>query len=173
MSERNARVAVAAIFFLYVLYIRVYDVADTFLMLGEQTRDWSVALGGLTDLPLTGAPSTAGGRAQPSEVRAQDDALAAADDEARDPPGDADAGGENAPWRGHATRGGAVGARRRSLAGRSEAARGSAVGAPRRRLTGPGHGAQVGAPPRRLTGPGHAARGRRLARPGLASGGGR
>src|SRR5688572_22714311 len=62
MSERNARVAVAAIFFLYVLYIRVYDVADTFLMLGEQTRDWSVALGGLTDLPLTGAPSTAGGR---------------------------------------------------------------------------------------------------------------
>ena len=62
MSERHARVAVAAIFFLYVLYIRVYDVADTFLMLGEQTRDWSVALGGLTDLPLTGAPSTAGGR---------------------------------------------------------------------------------------------------------------
>jgi hypothetical protein len=62
MRERNARVAVAAIFFLYVLYIRVYDVADTFLMLGEQTRDWSVALGGLTDLPLTGAPSTAGGR---------------------------------------------------------------------------------------------------------------
>ena len=62
MSERNARVAVAAIFFLYVLYIRVYDIADTFLMLGEQTRDWSIALGGLTDLPLTGAPSTAGGR---------------------------------------------------------------------------------------------------------------
>src|SRR5688572_199932 len=62
MSERHARVAVAAIFFLYVLYIRVYDVADTFLMLGEQTRDWSVALGGLTNLPLTGAPSTAGGR---------------------------------------------------------------------------------------------------------------
>lgn len=62
MSERHARVAVAAIFFLYVLCIRVYDVADTFLMLGEQTRDWSVALGGLTNLPLTGAPSTAGGR---------------------------------------------------------------------------------------------------------------
>ena len=62
MSERHARVAVAAIFFLYVLYIRVYDIADTFLMLGEQTRDWSIALGGITDLPLTGAPSTAGGR---------------------------------------------------------------------------------------------------------------
>lgn len=62
MNERYARVAVAAIFFLYVLYIRVYDIADTFLMLGEQTRDWAIALGGVTDLPLTGAPSTAGGR---------------------------------------------------------------------------------------------------------------
>jgi hypothetical protein len=62
MNERSARVAVAAIFFLYVLYIRVYDVADTFLMLGEQTRDWAIALGGVTELPLTGAPSTAGGR---------------------------------------------------------------------------------------------------------------
>jgi hypothetical protein len=62
MSERHARMAVAAIFFLYVLYIRVYDIADTFLMLGEQTRDWAIALGGITELPLTGAPSTAGGR---------------------------------------------------------------------------------------------------------------
>ena len=62
MNERYARMAVAAIFFLYVLYIRVYDIADTFLMLGEQTRDWAIALGGITELPLTGAPSTAGGR---------------------------------------------------------------------------------------------------------------
>lgn len=62
MTGPRARVAVAAIFFLYVLYIRVYDIADTFLMLGEQTRDWAIALGGITELPLTGAPSTAGGR---------------------------------------------------------------------------------------------------------------
>ena len=62
MKERNARMAVAAIFFLYVFYIRVYDVADTFLMLGEQARDWTIALRGITELPLTGAPSTAGGR---------------------------------------------------------------------------------------------------------------
>jgi hypothetical protein len=61
MTERYARMAVAAIFFLYVLSIRVYDIADTFLMLGEQTRDWAIALGGITGLPLTGAPSTAGG----------------------------------------------------------------------------------------------------------------
>jgi hypothetical protein len=54
--------AVTAVFFSYVLSIRVYDIADTFLMLGEQTRDWAIALGGITELPLTGAPSTAGGR---------------------------------------------------------------------------------------------------------------
>ena len=54
--------AVAAVFFLYVLLIRTYDIAGTFLMLGEQTRDWTIALGGITELPLTGAPSTAGGR---------------------------------------------------------------------------------------------------------------
>ena len=62
MNERYARMALAAVFFLYVLLIRTYDVASTFLMLGEQTRDWTIALGGLSDLPLTGAPSTAGGR---------------------------------------------------------------------------------------------------------------
>ena len=62
MNERNGRFALAAAFFLYVLAIRTYDVATTFLMLGEQTRDWAVALGGITELPLLGAPSTAGGR---------------------------------------------------------------------------------------------------------------
>ena len=62
LNERNARFALAAAFFLYVLAVRTYDVATTFLMLGEQTRDWAVALGGITELPLTGAPSTAGGR---------------------------------------------------------------------------------------------------------------
>lgn len=62
MRERQARVAVAAIFFVYIFVVRTYDVADTFLMLGEQTRDWTIALGGISELPLTGAPSTAGGR---------------------------------------------------------------------------------------------------------------
>ncbi len=52
----------AVAFFIYVLAIRTYDISTTFLMLGEQTRDWTIALGGITDLPLTGAPSTAGGR---------------------------------------------------------------------------------------------------------------
>ena len=57
-----ARPALAATFFVYVLLIRTYDIASTFLMLGEQTRDWAIALGGMTELPLVGAPSTAGGR---------------------------------------------------------------------------------------------------------------
>jgi hypothetical protein len=62
MNQRLARLGLAAVFFIYVLAIRTYDVADTFLMIGEQTRDWAIALGGWSDLPLTGAPSTAGGR---------------------------------------------------------------------------------------------------------------
>jgi hypothetical protein len=62
MNERNARIALTILFFIYVFAIRTYDVATTFLMLGEQTRDWTIALGGITDLPLLGAPSTAGGR---------------------------------------------------------------------------------------------------------------
>ena len=62
MTERSARLALAGLLFVYVFGIRIYDVSTTFLMLGEQTRDWTVALGGITDLPLTGAPSTAGGR---------------------------------------------------------------------------------------------------------------
>ena len=60
--NRQRVTAIAVVFFVYVLWIRTYDVASTFLMLGEQTRDWAIALGGLTDLPLAGAPSTAGGR---------------------------------------------------------------------------------------------------------------
>ncbi len=62
MTGPRARGAVAVTFFCYVLLIRTHDIADTFLMLGEQTRDWAIALGGVTELPLTGAPSTAGGR---------------------------------------------------------------------------------------------------------------
>jgi hypothetical protein len=62
MTERFARTALAIALFVYVLAMRTYDVATTFLMLGEQARDWTIALSGLTDLPLVGAPSTAGGR---------------------------------------------------------------------------------------------------------------
>ncbi len=60
--QPRVRIVIAVTFFAYVLLIRTYDLANSFLMLGEQTRDWAVALGSWTDLPLTGAPSTAGGR---------------------------------------------------------------------------------------------------------------
>jgi hypothetical protein len=62
MTERNARIGLTVAFFVYVFAIRTYDISTTFLMLGEQARDWTIALGGITDLPLVGAPSTAGGR---------------------------------------------------------------------------------------------------------------
>lgn len=61
-SNRRRDVAIAVALFAYVLAIRTYDVSTTFLMLGEQARDWAIALGGITELPLVGAPSTAGGR---------------------------------------------------------------------------------------------------------------
>jgi hypothetical protein len=62
LLNRQRPTASAVAFFVYVLWIRVYDVSSTFLMLGEQTRDWAIALGSIIELPLTGAPSTAGGR---------------------------------------------------------------------------------------------------------------
>jgi hypothetical protein len=58
----RARIALAAVFFIYVLAIRTYDISSTFLMLGDQIRDWTIALGSWRDLPLTGPPSVAGGR---------------------------------------------------------------------------------------------------------------
>ncbi len=58
----RARIAIAALFFAYALFIRTYDITSTFLMLGDQIRDWTIALGSWRDLPLTGPPSVAGGR---------------------------------------------------------------------------------------------------------------
>jgi hypothetical protein len=62
MIGPRARVAIAVAFFTYVVFVRTHDITGTFLLLGEQMRDWTLALGGWRDLPLTGPPSTAGGR---------------------------------------------------------------------------------------------------------------
>lgn len=62
VTKPRARVALAAGFFIYVLVIRTDDITGTFLMLGDQVRDWTIALGGWRDLPLAGPPSVAGGR---------------------------------------------------------------------------------------------------------------
>lgn len=62
MKPLRLRLVIAAAFFIYVLAIRTYDITSTFLMLGDQIRDWTIALGSWRDLPLTGPPSVAGGR---------------------------------------------------------------------------------------------------------------
>jgi hypothetical protein len=46
--------------FLYTFAIRTRGISDHFLMLGDQVRDWSVALRSFRDLPLVGPPSAAG-----------------------------------------------------------------------------------------------------------------
>lgn len=62
MTGPRVRISAAVVFFAYVLMIRTFDITSTFLMLGDQIRDWTIALGSWRDLPLTGPPSVAGGR---------------------------------------------------------------------------------------------------------------
>jgi hypothetical protein len=45
----------------YVLWLRTHGIAEGFWLRGDQIRDWAIALRDLTDLPLSGVPSTAGG----------------------------------------------------------------------------------------------------------------
>lgn len=45
----------------YTFIIRTRGISDHFFMLGDEIRDWSVALGPLSGLPLVGPPSIAGG----------------------------------------------------------------------------------------------------------------
>ena len=65
MLGPRARLAIAVAFFVYVLIIRTYDLANSLLMIGEQIRDWRIALGSWTELPplrsdLVGAGSENG-----------------------------------------------------------------------------------------------------------------
>jgi hypothetical protein len=43
--------------FVFTLAIRVWGIDRRFWLLGDQTRDWSIALGGFFDLPLVGPPT--------------------------------------------------------------------------------------------------------------------
>ncbi len=45
----------------YLVFLRTRGVSVSFWLLGDQIRDWSVALGSWSDLPLAGTPSVAGG----------------------------------------------------------------------------------------------------------------
>ncbi|MDA1185958.1 MAG: hypothetical protein O2930_15110 [Acidobacteria bacterium] len=57
----TAQRATALAVFLYLTTVRTWGISDTFWLLGDQIRDWQLALLPFADLPLTGAPSSVGG----------------------------------------------------------------------------------------------------------------
>ena len=63
MSRSLTRRDLAAFILLssYLLWFRTHGVSESFWLRGDQIRDWTIALRDLTDLPLSGVPSTAGG----------------------------------------------------------------------------------------------------------------
>jgi hypothetical protein len=56
-TPRYSRVAIFALTFACTLAIRVRDIDRHFWLLGDQIRDWSIALGSLSKLPLVGPPT--------------------------------------------------------------------------------------------------------------------
>ncbi len=52
---------VALLVFVFTLTIRVRGISRHFWMLGDQIRDWTIALGSFRDLPLIGPPTHIGG----------------------------------------------------------------------------------------------------------------
>ena len=57
----KARAAPVAVIFVYLTIARTWGISETFWLLGDQIRDWRFALLPFSELPLTGAPSGAGG----------------------------------------------------------------------------------------------------------------
>jgi len=57
----TARSATVVVMFVYLLTVRTWGISDTFWLLGDQIRDWRIALLPFDQLPLTGAPSSVGG----------------------------------------------------------------------------------------------------------------
>ena len=53
--------AIAALTFVCILALRVWGISTRFWLLGDQIRDWSIALGSFADLPLVGPPTHVGG----------------------------------------------------------------------------------------------------------------
>ena len=60
-SGRSLDAAVLVALALYLIVIRLWGVSETLWMLADQIRDWRLALGPFSGLPLTGTSSTAGG----------------------------------------------------------------------------------------------------------------
>jgi hypothetical protein len=57
MLRRFNQQSVAAVVFAFTLGIRVWGISTRFQLLGDQIRDWSIALGSFRDLPLVGPPT--------------------------------------------------------------------------------------------------------------------
>src|SRR5262245_22513486 len=56
-----ARVALPMLVFALTLAVRIRGVSTHFWLLGDQIRDWAIALRPFTDLPLVGPPTHVGG----------------------------------------------------------------------------------------------------------------
>lgn len=63
LANRRGDALVGASLFALFVVARTAGVARTMWLLGDQIRDWTVALGPLSSLPLTDPPSVAGGTA--------------------------------------------------------------------------------------------------------------
>jgi hypothetical protein len=59
-SPLSGRLLVAAVA-AYTFWIRTRGLSDHFFLMGDQIRDWTIALGPFANLPLVGAPSNGGG----------------------------------------------------------------------------------------------------------------
>lgn len=60
-SSRRWLVPVFLLLGVYLLAARTFDSTSSFLLLRDQMRDWRIAVGAFSTLPLTGPQSTAGG----------------------------------------------------------------------------------------------------------------
>jgi len=57
LGLRTVRIAIFALTFVFTLTIRIWGIGTHFLLLGDQMRDWAIAMRSLTDLPLIGPPT--------------------------------------------------------------------------------------------------------------------
>jgi hypothetical protein len=57
LDLRTARIAIFALTFIFTLTIRVWGISTHFLLLGDQMRDWAIAMRPLSDLPLIRPPT--------------------------------------------------------------------------------------------------------------------
>jgi len=57
LANPRLRLALAAVTFVVTFFLRTRDISRHFWLLGDQIRDWAIALGTLNSLPLVGPPT--------------------------------------------------------------------------------------------------------------------